>query len=89
MFPSQNLNNHKCVAHPAVYLASLKSGHVRPDLPETLADKQGAVDEHTVGGAVDLEVPEQDIGAEEGQDLVYTVVRLAVDGDFGVGDIGR
>jgi hypothetical protein len=72
-----------------VHLSSLNSAHVWPDLSETLADEQGAVDEHSVGGAVDLEVPEQDIGAEKREDLVYTVVGLVVDGDLEVGGVGR
>lgn len=69
------------------YLLRLARGHARLDLAQTLADKEDPVDKHAVGGAVDLEVAEQDIGAEEGEDLVYAVVRLAIRRDIGVGDV--
>lgn len=66
------------------YLLRLPRRHARLDLAQTLADEQDAVDEHAVGGALDLEVPEEGIGAEEGEDLVDAVVRLAVRVDVGL-----
>lgn len=56
------------------YLFSFAGIHCRLDLPETLANKQGSVNEHAVGGAIDLEVAEKDIGTEQRQDLVDTII---------------
>jgi hypothetical protein len=60
------------------YLLSLPNRHSRLYLPQALRDKQRPVDKHAVGGPVDLKVAEEDIRAEEGQDFVDAVVRLAV-----------
>lgn len=48
------------------------------DLAEALADEEDAVDEQAVGGALDLEVAEEGVGAEEREHLVEDVVRLGV-----------
>lgn len=66
-------------------LLRIASSHRRLHLAQALGDEQRSIDEHTVGGAVDLEVAEQNIGPEERQDLVDTVVGLAVGGHFGIG----
>lgn len=70
------------------YLLSLTSRHVRLDLPQTLADKQRSVDEHTIGGTIDFEVAEQDIGPEERENFIDAVVRLVVRGHIEIGDVG-
>lgn len=48
------------------------------DLGQAVTDEPDAVDKQTVGGALDLEVAEEGVGAEEGEDLVEDVVALAV-----------
>lgn len=48
------------------------------DLAEAVAEEPDAVDEQAVGGALDLEVAEEGVGAEEGEDLVEDVVALRV-----------
>lgn len=70
------------------YLSGLEGRHARPDLGQAFTDKQGSVDKHAVGRAVDLEVAEQDIGPEKGQDLVHAVVRLALRRDIDVEGVG-
>ena len=70
------------------YLLSLTSIHVRLDLPQTLADKQRSVNEHTIGRSIDFEVTEQDIGPEEREDFIDAVVRLVVWGHIEIGDVG-
>lgn len=67
-----------------IYLLRIASTHRRPDLPEAFADEQSSVDKHAVGGAVDLEVSEEYIGTEEGEDLVDAIVGLAVGGNVDV-----
>lgn len=69
-------------------LLSFTGRHVRLDFPQTLADEQDAVDEHTISRAVDFKVAKQHIGTEEGDDLVDAVVGLIVRGHVGVGDVG-
>ena len=46
------------------HLLCLPGRHCGPDLGQTFADKQDPIDEHPISRTVDLEVPEQDIGAE-------------------------
>jgi hypothetical protein len=72
----------------SIYLLGLPGIHRRLDLAETLADEEGSINEHAIGGAIDLKVAEQDICSEEGQDLVDTVVGLALRGDVHIGSIG-
>lgn len=48
----------------------------RLDPAEALADEEDAVDEQAVGGALDLKVAEEGVGAEQGQGLVQDVVAL-------------
>ena len=71
-----------------IYLLRIASAHCRLDLPEALADKQGSIDKHAVGRPVDLKIAEQNIGTEEGQDLVDAIVGLAVGGDVDIEGIG-
>ena len=52
--------------------------HVRLHFREAVGEEENAVDEHAVGGAFDLEVAEEGVGAEEGEDLVEAVVGFAV-----------
>lgn len=59
-------------------LGGVAEGVVGSDLAEALADEEDAVDEEAVGGALDLEVAEEGVGAEEGEHLVEDVVRLGV-----------
>lgn len=69
------------------YLLSFAGVHCRLHLSEALADKESSINEHAVGRAVNLEIAEQDIGTEERQDLVNTVVGLIVRGNVDVGSI--
>lgn len=66
------------------YLLCLPRCHRRLHLPQTLADKQRSVDKHAVRGAIDLEVAEEHVGAEERENLVDAVIRLTVCGDVDV-----
>lgn len=50
----------------------------RLDLAQAVAQEPDAVDEQAIGGALDLEVAEEGVGAEEGEDLVEDVVALGV-----------
>jgi hypothetical protein len=61
--------------------------HVRPDLGQAVGKEERAVDEQPVGGAVDLEVAEEGVGAEEGEDFIDDVVgfRVRVDVERGGG----
>lgn len=59
-------------------LGGVAEGVGGADAAEALADKEDAVDEQAVGGPLDLEVAEEGVGAEEGEDLVEDVVRLRV-----------
>lgn len=49
-----------------------------PNLGQTIRDKPDAINEQAVGGALDLKVAEEGVGAEEGQHLVQDVVALRV-----------
>lgn len=64
-----------------MYLLSVPRAHRRLDLPQAIAHEQGSVDQHAIGRAVDFEVAEQDVGTEEGEDLVDAIVGLAVGSD--------
>jgi hypothetical protein len=59
-------------------LGGIAHSRRRLDLGEAVADEPDAVDEQAVCGALDLEVAEEGVGAEEGEDLVEDVVALAV-----------
>lgn len=48
--------------------------HVGFDFGEAVGDEKDAVDEHAVGRTLDLEVAEERVGAEEGEDLIEAVV---------------
>ena len=52
--------------------------HVRLHLGQAVGEEEDAVDQVAVGGALDLEVAEEGVGAEEGEGLVEDVVGLAV-----------
>lgn len=56
------------------------------DLGQAFGDEEDAVDEQAVGGTLDLEVAEEGVGAEEGEDLIEGVVAVGL----GVGGlVGR
>lgn len=59
------------------------------DFGEAVADEPDAVDEQAVGGALDLEVAEEGVGAEQGEDLVEDVVGLGLGVGGLVGGEGR
>jgi hypothetical protein len=48
------------------------------DLAQAVADEPDAVHQQTVGGTLNLEVAEEGVGAEEGEDLVEDIVALTV-----------
>jgi len=56
------------------HLLRITGIHCWLDLSEALADKQSSVNEHAVGGAIDFEIAEQDIRAEQRQDLIDAIV---------------
>ena len=58
------------------YLLRLTPAHPILDLPDQLAHEQDPVYEDPVGGPLDLEVAEECVGAEEGENLVERVVGL-------------
>lgn len=72
-----------------MYLLGVPRTHRWLDLPEAIADEQGSVNKHAIGGAVDLKVAEEDIGTEKGEDLVDAIVGLAVGSGVHVRSIGR
>lgn len=72
----------------AVYLLCVPRTHGRLDLPEAIADEQCPVNKHAIGRSIDLEIAEEDIGAEKGEDLVDTIVGLVVGRDVQVRSIG-
>jgi len=47
-------------------------------LGQAVGHKEDAIYQHAVGGALDLKVPEESVGAEEREDLVQAVVRFRV-----------
>jgi hypothetical protein len=51
---------------------------VRADLGQTIADEPDSIDEQTVGGTLNLEVSEERVGSEEGEDLVKDIVAVAI-----------
>lgn len=59
-------------------LGGIASRGLGLDLGQAVADEPDAVDEQAVGGALDLKVAEEGVGAEQGEDLVEDVVALAV-----------
>ena len=75
------------------HLLSVPLPHITPDLPQTLADEQDAVNQEPIGWALDLEVPEESICAEEAQDFVEGIIGFAVriDRDFicAGGELGK
>lgn len=58
--------------------------HGRLHFPQTLADPENSIDEHAVGGALDLKVAEERVSAEQRQRLVEDVVALALGVDLEV-----
>lgn len=71
-FSSSDFSKLLCVTH----LLGFPPPHAWLDLAQYLAHKQDAIDHDTVGGTLDLEVAEECVGAEEGEDLIERVVRL-------------
>lgn len=59
-------------------LLGVADGGAGLDLGETVAEEPDAVDEQAVGGALDLKVAEEGVGAEQREDLVEDVVALRV-----------
>jgi len=59
-------------------LGGISDAVLGADLGKTLADVEDAVDKQAVGRALDLEVAEEGVGAEQRQYLVEDVVRLGV-----------
>ena len=51
---------------------------LRGEFCEAVGEEEDAVDEQPVGGALDLEVAEEGVGAEEGENFVEDVVRFGV-----------
>ena len=62
--------------------------HPRLHLSQRLAHKQYSVDQETIGGAFDLEVAEEGVGAEEGEYFVQGVVGFAVGVNVNIGEVG-
>jgi hypothetical protein len=79
---------HNATRSSSIYLLSLPGIHRRLDLAETLADEEGTINEHPVGGTIDLKVAEEHICAEQGQDLIDTIVGFALGGDVYIESIG-
>ncbi len=52
--------------------------HPRLHFRQRLAHEKNPVDQQTVSGALDFEVAEESVGAEEGEDFVQGVVGFAV-----------
>lgn len=71
-----------------MYLLGVPRTHGRLDFPQAIADEQGSVNKHAIGRTIDLEVAEEDIGTEKGEDLVDAIVGLAVGSDVHVRSIG-
>lgn len=71
------------------HLLCLSGCHARLHLAQALADEQDTIDQHAVGGPLDLEVAEECIGTEKREDLIDTVVRLAIGVNIDVGRRGR
>ena len=71
-----------------VYLLGLAGVHCRLHLPEALADEEGSINEHAIGGTIDLEVPEQDVCTEKRQNLINAIIGFIVGGNIDVGSIG-
>ena len=78
--PPRIAGNGKVVVQGEVHDILLCRPRVRPglDLAQTLAHEPDAVYQQPVGGALDLKVAEEGIGAEEGEDLVEDVVALVI-----------
>ena len=87
MIPEISINPQWLQRGSKTDLLGLPRRHPRLDLAETLGDEQDSINQHAIGRAIDFKVSEEDIGAEQGEDLIDAVVRLAVRGDIGVGDI--
>ena len=56
----------------------LPQAHGGPNLTQAIRYEEDAVDEDAVGGALDLEIAEEGVGAEEGYRLVQDIVVLTV-----------
>lgn len=83
--PAHSPNEIPCFIPPGLcrfvyvgstHLLGVPFAHARLDDAQGLADEEDAIDEDAVGGALDLKVAEEGVGAEEGEDLVDGVVRL-------------
>jgi hypothetical protein len=63
----------------------LPRAHLRPDLAQTLANPQNAIDQQPVGRALDLEVAEECVCAEQAEHLVERIVgfRIGFGGQVG------
>jgi hypothetical protein len=52
------------------YLLSFSLAHSWLDLAQDLAHEQDAINEHAIGGTLDLEVAEESVCAEKGENFV-------------------
>lgn len=75
-------------SNEVIYLLGVPRTHSRLDLSKAIADEQGSINKHAIGRAIDLEVAEEDIGTEKGEDLVDAIVGFAVGSDVHVRSIG-
>jgi len=73
---------------PHAHLLRLLPPHPLPHLPQTLTHKQYPIDQQPICRALDLEIAEEGVGAEEGEDLVEGVVGLVVAVDVELGGAG-
>jgi hypothetical protein len=69
--------------HPTLLIQAneeidIPSRHLGSNLAQTLAHPQDAIDQQAIGRALDLEVAEEGVCAEQTQDLVQGVVALSV-----------
>lgn len=58
----------------STYLFGISSTRVRLDLAQHFADVKNAVDQHSVGGPLDLEVAKESVCSEEREDLIKRIV---------------
>ena len=71
-----------------LYLLGVPLRHVRLHLPQALAHPQDPIDQHPVGGPLDLEVAEESVGAEKSKGFIEDIVVLGVGLNVEVGDAG-
>ena len=60
------------------YLLCLFRAHTWLDLSQTFANEEYAIDEQSIRRSLDLKVSEERVCAEETQDLIQRIVRLAI-----------